>query len=256
MDSAELLVTLRTLSHIGTAEVLKKLSDFNLHNQYWFGTPAPQGIDYSELVGVIFRLIGETSKPRKCSNDSDDIEEIANVELLKELCRCLKILSREKEYALAISKVDSCFPTLLLYGNITGDGNLENYQGFDIPSVNPDHQISLLMQETQIEILKVICNSIFHSKDSRSIYKKNCCSKYVTDRIGQLSMADHYDNCITSVLVKILFIMSALDMEERDNMRFFYNTSHVLLKLLEKSLQRIFDSISERFVSVILYFGM
>ena len=249
MDCIALLDDLRKLGTPTSKVVVKRLKEFNNRNQDWFGSPIAQGFDHSELIDIIFKLIREFDRPVKDNDVADDIDETAAAETLKELSGCLKILSRAREFALAISEVKSNFSRLLLYGNIIDIQTLSNRKNLDGSNeYRASQQISVYMQGTEIEALKVICNSLFHSKDSRNIYKKNCCSKYITNRLGTFAVSQSNDSRITSVLVKILFIMSALDTEDRDNMRFTYDTIHVLLKLLEKGLGLIDESTTKRFV--------
>jgi len=242
MDCTTLLENLRKFEAPRHEALLKRLKEFNHHNQNWFGSPLPQGQDHTEIVKEIFRVIREPfgSSKGKCDVDDmehEDADNIANAELLKELCGCLKILSRAKEFAHAISNVKGCFSTVLAYGNVTGERVLDCVDSSKKYSTN--QQILELMNETETEALRVICNSVFHSKDSRSVYKEHCCSQYVTNRLRDQGVLQHHDSRVNSVLVKILFIMSALDTKERDNMRFAFNTVGALINLLERSLRSI-----------------
>ena len=253
MDCATLLENLRKFEAPCYETLIKRLKEFNHQNQNWFGSPLPQGQDHTELVNEIFRLIREPVRSSKGKCDVDDVkhdaDDIAKAELLKELCGCLKILSRAKEFAHAISKVKGCFSTVLSYGNITGERVLDCFDSTKKWSAN--QYILQLMNETETEALRVICNSVFHSKDSRSEYKENCCSQYVTNRLRDQGVLQHYDSRVNSVLVKILFIMSALDTEERDNMRFACNAVGALIKLLERNIRSLNENIAYWYVNIL-----
>ena len=235
MDPSPLLDDLKRCKEPAGGEVLRKLIDFNSQNKDWFGSPIPHFKDYSGLIGILFTHMRECYEVASGKDDADEMSKVTTSEALKELFTCLRILSRAKEFTLIITKDKSYSTSLLLYGDIlAGDNDKEVSKR---PSAKG--QVLRNIHDTEIEALKVVCNCVFHSTDFREEYKKHCCSKHITNKLGSLAMEEDLDCRRRSILIKILFLMSALDTNDRDNMRFVYNTVSILVGILEGSLKMI-----------------
>ena len=225
MDPQSLLSHLKRNDRVpGDQAIWTALSDFNSHNKDSFVGSLLDLKGYSELTNELFKLMQNSAK----GSDVDG----ATLARLKQLFISLRILSRGKDVACEISKKHDYFTTLMIHGKIRFDDDDEDYNR---PATGSCAEF--LSSEVEIEALKVVCNCIFHSQDCRGEYKKTGCSKHITNRLDRFREDDNTN--LKSILVKILFLMSALDPDERENMRFRCNTVSVLIRILEGNVRTI-----------------
>lgn len=241
MDPTALLSALQKDGAPGHPLTFQALSEFNSHNKDFFARPVSQFANQKELVDILFRLINENDVNGKPFEDGTS-------EKLKELFSCLRILSRGKDFALVISSSQAYITTLLSFGKILGDAKHGNCIDF-ASELQTNKNLSRSTAET-VEALKVVCNCIFHCNDFREQYKKRCCSKVVSEKLDGFQKNEAKDTNLMSILVKILFLMSALDTDDRDKMRLAFNTVSILIKALNEELKNVEEEIIYEYVII------
>ena len=238
MDLSNLLRDLKEVEiNANPHAILSKLTDFNKKNSDKFECQKSSAEIRSELIGILFKLAKEYDNKL-----NDHAAEHYVALALKEVLICIKILSRVKELAFTIGNGGEFVDELTERANIRNGRDGDALNGSD-----GEKQIQTLtiLKEAELEAVKIICNCVFHCQEFRRHFSKSRHSKLVTKRLGEFGPRLNTEKEICSMLIKVLFLMSALDINEREKMRTEYKTDEVLIAILAAVLKTVEGAIEQ-----------
>lgn len=221
-----------------SSNLTKKLIKFNTDNRNTFKFASSN--DYEELTGVIFGIQKQLLSKVSGQETRDDVRPV--YQAFKESLSCLKIFSREKQWVSSIAKEKEFVNKLLSLGKILPEGDCD--EALNHFTKQDDDKQAEMMKEIESEAVRCICNCVFHSKAFRNIFMEKKCAKFMTDNLKDKSWNSNDD--FQLIQVKILFLISALEVDERKRMRVEYASGQVLIDLLEKCLQNYENKDIER----------
>ncbi len=212
------------LKNCPTSDVACKLDEFESENKNRFDFSASDVDHESQLVDLLFELIHRQHEHSKTFS-----------EITKSSLACLKIISRCKDIVGILSRNNKYTLHLLsladLGENISGSSNLRS----DLQDSRLGN--NKLEKEIELECLRILCNSIFHDVSIRKLCVEQRIGRQISMKLENLVISDSCNDETSFVQVKILFLISALEPQERPKMNDEYKTAETLVKILEKTLK-------------------
>ena len=220
------------------SSLTKKLIKFNTDNKNTFKFAASN--DYEGFTGVIFGIQKHLVSKVSGQENQADVRPIYQ-QAVKESLSCLKIFSREKQWVSSIVKEKEFVNNLLAMGGMLPEGDCDEILN---NLLEQDDKQAEAMKGIEFEAVRCICNCVFHNEAFRGIFMEKKCAKSVTDNLKEKSWNSNDD--FQLIQVKILFLISALEVDERKRMRVEFTSGQVLIDLLEKCLENYENKDFER----------
>ena len=218
--------------------LMKKLIKFSTDNKTTFKFAASNS--YEEITRVIFGIQKHLVSKASGQENQADVRPIC-LQAVKESLSCLKIFSREKQWVSSIVKEKEFVNNLLAMGGMLPEEDCDEMLNHFLEQ--DDKQVEE-MKEIEFEAVRCICNCVFHNEAFRGIFMEKKCAKSVTDNLKDKSW--NSDDDFQLIQVKILFLISALEVDERKRMRVEYTSGQVLIDLLQKCLENYENKDFER----------
>lgn len=158
--------------------------------------------NHGKLLDILFELIND---------HSNSIENTFKLDCLS----MIRLLSRDKNLILSIKNLDDCLGYFTNLLNSKKADETDNVQG------------NLLCK---IEALKCLCNWLYHSGDVRRFFIN---MKFTQDIVSGIVNSNYKLGDHLFYQIRIMFLMSALESEERVNM-INCDAVIVLVKVLEE----------------------
>lgn len=179
-----------------SSRCVAKIKEFNRKNNATFNFDIFNKENHEKVLELLFELI----------NDDTYIENSFRLDCLS----MIRLLSRDKNLVTSIQKMNDFLKHfMVLLKNRTQQSN----------------ESSLC----QIEALKCLCNWIYHSPTVRRFLID---VKFMREMVAEIIESNYLLWDYLFYQIRIMFLMSALESEERNNM-IEYNTVFVLVKVLE-----------------------